>query len=173
MNLEGYIACICEGAAEKAVMDLLLENNKLIFRQDELLDEEIIECRSGSRFEQRYLRKGFNKKITILRILDSRRESFKLSKAYIDKIEVINIITAPEIEMLIIFNENKYDSFKKSRMKPSEYCKVKLKLSKVKSYEFVSNYFSNIDCLCDSICKYKQKSKIPKGEYTLFDLVKK
>ena len=25
MELEGYIACICEGSAEQAIMDLLLE----------------------------------------------------------------------------------------------------------------------------------------------------
>ena len=31
MELEGYVACICEGAAEQAIMDLLLDNNKLKF----------------------------------------------------------------------------------------------------------------------------------------------
>lgn len=42
------------------------------------------------------------------RALDSRRENFKLSKAYAGKVDVINVITAPEIEMLIIFNEDKH-----------------------------------------------------------------
>jgi len=45
-------------------------------------------------------------KISVIRILDSRRENFKLSKAYEHKVDVINVITAPEIEMLIIFNED-------------------------------------------------------------------
>ena len=40
------------------------------------------------KFEERYLRKGFDEKITVLRILDSRREKFKLSKAYAPKIDV-------------------------------------------------------------------------------------
>ena len=56
-----------------------------------------------------YLRKGFPDKISVIRILDSRRQNFKLSKAYEHKVDVINVITAPEIEMLIIFNENKYN----------------------------------------------------------------
>ena len=31
MELEGYIACICEGSAEQAIMDLLLESMHLVF----------------------------------------------------------------------------------------------------------------------------------------------
>ncbi len=51
------------------------------------------------------MRKGFGNQISIIRILDSRRENFKLSKAYEHKVDVINVITAPKIEMLIILNE--------------------------------------------------------------------
>ena len=82
-----------------------------------MLEEEVIRCRDGKRFEEKYLRKGFLEKISVIRILDSRRENFKLSKAYEHKVDVINVITAPEIEMLIIFNEDKYKEFKKSGKK--------------------------------------------------------
>ena len=44
MELEEYIACICEGSAEQAIMDLLLENNKLEFSKEQLLEEETIRC---------------------------------------------------------------------------------------------------------------------------------
>ena len=37
----------------------------------------------------------------------------ELSKAYENKVDVINVITALEIEMLIILNEDKYNEFKK------------------------------------------------------------
>ena len=97
MELSKYIACICEGAAEQAVIELLLDSNKLIFRYDDMLENEVIRCRSAQKFEERYLRKGFTEKITILRILDSHRENFNLSRAYRGKIDVINIVTAPEI----------------------------------------------------------------------------
>ena len=50
-------------------------------------------------------------KISVIRILDSRRENFKISKAYEYMVDVINVITAPEIEMLIIFNEQKYSKY--------------------------------------------------------------
>jgi len=172
MEINGYIACICEGSTEQAIMELLLDNNKLIFSNEQLLEEKIIRTRGAQAFEKSYLRKGFNEKITILRILDSRKENFKLSKAYKDKITVINIITAPEIEMLIIFNESKYDEFKKSKMKPSDFCKINLKFSKVKGYDFVKDYFSDINQLLKSIYEYKMKSYIKSGEFILFDLLK-
>lgn len=111
-----YIACICEGGAERAILDLLLDNHKLIFERKELIEEEVLSCRKGAEFETRYLRKGFTDKITIYRILDSRSENFKLSKGYKHKIEVKNVITAPEIEMLIICNEGKYKEYEKEKI---------------------------------------------------------
>ncbi|MBQ6944310.1 MAG: hypothetical protein IJN43_08265 [Ruminococcus sp.] len=172
MDLSKYIACICEGAAEQAVIELLLDADKLIFTYEDLLEGEVIRCRSARNFEKQYLRKGFNDKITVLRILDSRSENFTLSKAYVPKIDVINVITAPEIEMLVIFNEGKYTEFKKSRKKPSDFCKIDLKFKAVKSETFLKDYFSNIESLISAILEYKSISKIPNGEYALADLLK-
>ena len=103
-----YVACIAEGAAETAIIDILLDHHLLIFDREEMLDEQVLRCRSASMFESKYLRKGFSGKITVYRILDSRRENFRMSKA----ITVINVVTAPEIEMLITLNENRYDDSK-------------------------------------------------------------
>ena len=108
-----YIACICEGGAERAILDLLLDSHKLIFKREELIEEEVLRCRSGKEFEKRYLRKGFNDKITIYRILDSRSEKFNLSKAYEPKVDIKNVITAPEIEKLIICNEGKIKDYER------------------------------------------------------------
>lgn len=172
MQLAKYKACICEGSAEEAIMDILLDNNLLIFSREEMLEEQIIRCREGKRFEERYLRKGFNGKISVIRILDSRRENFKLSKAYKDKVDVINVITAPEIEMLIIFTEGKYQDFKKSKKKPSVFCKEDLKMSNVKSYDYVKDYFKDASVLVAAIKKYSEISKVPKDEWTLLDLLR-
>ncbi len=163
MKLTKYIALICEGASENAVMDILLDNEMLVFKRNDLIEEEVIRSRDGKKFEERYLRKGFDGKITILRILDSRNENFKISKAYADKVEVINVITAPEIEMLIIFNEGKYKEYKKSGKKPSVFCKENLKMPKVKHYDFVRGYFSNADIILKSIRMYQRVSKIKKA----------
>lgn len=100
MKLSKYVACICEGGAEKTIIELLLDSNSLIFSYDDLLEGEILRCRKARDFETQYLRKYFNEKVTVLRILDSRRERFALSKAYAHKVGVINVVTAPEIEIL-------------------------------------------------------------------------
>lgn len=173
MELSKHIACICEGTAEQVVIERLLDADKLIFTYENMLEGEVIRCRGAKNFEKQYLRKDFNDKITILRILDSRHEKFNLSKAYAPKINnVINVITAPEIEMLIIFNENKYDDYKQSKRKPSEFCKINLKYKNVKGKEFLNAYFNDVDTIIFAIKEYKRVSKIPKGEYVLADLLK-
>ena len=52
MELSKYIACICEGTAEQTIMNLLLENNRLIFTYDDLLDGEVLRCRKAKDFEE-------------------------------------------------------------------------------------------------------------------------
>lgn len=88
IQLGAYIACICEGSAEQAIIDNLLDNHLLIFEREQIIDEDVLRCRDAKTFETRYLRKGFNESVSVIRILDSRRENFKLSKAYEHKVDV-------------------------------------------------------------------------------------
>lgn len=74
--------------------------------------------------------------------------------------------------MLIILKENRYEEYNKTRLKPSEFCKAVLKYHDVKSYAFVSAYFSEPSDLLTAMKQYKEISRIPKGEWTLLDLVK-
>lgn len=173
MANDKIIACICEGSAECVIVNKLMDAGKLVFKRDDLLENEVLRCRSARKFEDRYLGKGFTKKITVYRILDSRREDFNLRKAYEAKVDVINVITAPEIEMLLIIHQGKYAEYckVKSHTKPSEFCKEALKLSSVKSTEFVEDYFSSIDDLIYAIKEYKRLSNIPKDEICLADLL--
>lgn len=167
-----YVACIAEGTAEQIIIELLLDQHLLIFEREKLIEEKVLRCRGANAFENRYLRKEYKGKITVFRILDSRREKFKLSKMYQDKVDVINIITAPEIEMLIILSEDRFKDYKKSNMKPSEFCIKVLKYREVKSKEFVKKYFSDTDFLVAAIKKYVSVSNIRKGEKTLLDLLR-
>lgn len=45
-------------------------------------------------------------------------------------------------------------------------------MTEVKSYDFVTNYFSDPTVLVAAIKKYHEMSKVQKGEYTLLDLLK-
>lgn len=37
-----YLACICEGGAEHAILDLLLDNHSLVFEREDLIEEEVL-----------------------------------------------------------------------------------------------------------------------------------
>lgn len=176
MAYEGLVACICEGGAERTIIQMLLDNNLLLFTNEQLLDGEILgrQDRSAKNFERNHLKKGFDEKITVVRVLDSYREKFELSKPYRDKVDVVNVITAPEIEMLIIINKDKYKEYQrvKSSMKPSEFCKEELHISDVKSPEFIQDYFSNMEELIITLRKYKSLRSMRPDEQCLADLLK-
>ena len=99
------IACICEGGAEKTIIEILLNADRLNFTRDDLLEGELINERSSKKFEKKYLSKSFSEEIDVYLILDSHSEKFKLSKQYRDKVNVYKLRTSPEIEMLIIIKE--------------------------------------------------------------------
>lgn len=97
MHLYPIVACICEGSSEAAIIDILLDDDRLIFSREDLLDNKVIRKRQGKSFEKTYLRKEFASKISVVRILDSDYEYFKISKAYEHKVCVHDIVTKPEI----------------------------------------------------------------------------
>lgn len=171
MTNTGAVAILCEGAFEQAVMEILLENDKLIFSRNDLWYGEILRCRSAKNFQSDYLGKSAPQTLTVYRILDSKKENFKLSGPYRKRVSVVNIITAPEIEMLVILALDQYQQYSHKKKKPSDFVKEDLKLPEVKSYRFVKNFFSDVNLLINSIEKYHQNRK--KHESTLYDLIKK
>lgn len=173
ITAQSLIACICEGGAETAIMDILLDNHLLIFSREQLIDESVLPRTPVKDFERRYLRRAYDQRILILRIIDSRKEEFNLSKAYRHQVDVINVITSPEIEMLIIAGQGKYSDFCRSGLQlPSEYCKRILKIKNVKKPDFIKSYFGDANFLLKSIKEYHRVHKKKKNEMVLFDLLK-
>lgn len=173
--MEDYIAIICEGEAEKAIMDILLESGSLIYEKADLLDEEVMFRCKAKVFESQYLNRNFRgRKVHVVRIHDSVKEKFKISKTYASKIAGIDsYITRPEIEMLIILAENKYVDYKNKyirTMKPGDYCKQVLRFRGVKKYDFVLDYFKDVNRLIETLRKYE---RVKNDSYRcIYDLVK-
>ncbi len=171
----GLIAVICEGGAETVIMDILLDNDLLLFSRERMINSERIIPRISAReFQNRYLRVAYDEKLYILRVIDSRAEEFPLTikDPYKHQIEVIRVITAPEIEMLIIVHEGKLKEYSKSGKKPSEFCKTDLGYKNVKRQSFVRAYFADPQTLVDSIRAYHRVHRQKAGELSLFDLLK-
>lgn len=168
------IACIYEGGAEKAVLDMLMENECLYFSKDDLLSGDFIRRVSGKVFASRFL--GYSIKensIDLIRVQDSRRADLGLPSTYRCKIRSeVKCLTRPEIEMLVIIAEDCHDDFQKRRMKPSIYCKDVLGLPEVKTYGFFRSCFSDIDLLLKTIKRYDElfPSRVV-GEMSLYDLL--
>ena len=168
------IACVCEGGAETAIMEILLDHDLLIFNRRQMIEESVLPRTSVREFERRYLRMAYDQKILILRVIDSRGEKFNLSQAYLSQVDVINVITAPEIEMLIIASKKKYDEYCHSGVKkPSDYCKIVLGIKNIKSPTFIREYFSDPIFLIESIKEYHRVHKQKNTEASLYDLIKK
>ena len=166
-----YILCLCEGAAETAVMEILLENQKLVFDKKDLLYYKVHQRKSVKSIEEEFLNQGFEKDLLILRIIDCKHERFILGRAYRDRFQIETYRTSPEIEILIIINEGDYSEYSqkyKSKQSPNEYCKMKYKYSSVKNSEFVRKYFSDVDRLVDSIKTHKTYT----GGQTICDLLR-
>lgn len=167
-----YVVLV-EGNAEKAIIDILLDNNKLIFQRSEILEDEIIKSRNAKTFCNEYLNFNFDGKIIIYRVLDSKNEKFKVPKEYEFKVEkVINIITRPEIEILIIIAENLYDKYKKSKQRPSIFLKHHLK-GFAKSCDYYCTYFNDPNKLISAINKYSSITKFEKNEQGLIHILRK
>lgn len=111
--------------------------------------------------------------IDLIRVQDSRRADLGLPSTYRCKIRSeVKCLTRPEIEMLVIIAEERYEDCQKRRMKPSIYCKDVLGLPEVKNYGFFRNRFSDIDLLLKTIKRYDElfPSRVV-GEMSLYDLL--
>lgn len=75
--MEEIIACIYEGTAEKVIIEILLEANKLIFKKEDLLNEELIKRIKPKQFQSKYLNQDYEKKIKIIRIIDKKMKNLK------------------------------------------------------------------------------------------------
>lgn len=172
-------AILCEGASEQAILEILLENDVLTIKKESLLDEKVFRERSAESFFKKHMRVEFDEKVTIYRILDSKNENFKVTnkikKDFQGKYEVVDIVTSPEIEMLVIISEGRFTDYLKvkSKVKPSEYCKQSLKLRQIKEYDFIRDYFSDVKHLINVIKQYHSLMKVNKDNFslTLYDLL--
>lgn len=160
------IVVITEGAAERGIIQLLLDNNLLIFSEEDLFSNEIIPgSRSFSNFQDRYL-EGIkvDPPLKIYRVQDTLPK--KNSKEFIPKRqykhmieEVLFVVTRAEIEkIMIIYNdlEAEFNKPKYQDVLPSTFLKQfnKKKFENCKNYEFVYCHFDDLPKLINSIKIY-------------------
>lgn len=173
------VACICEGPTEEWIFDILLRENKLFFSRENLLDDKIFtgsKYRNPDNFIQQYLGMDYgDSKIVVLVIQDSHNKSYAIKAPFSNKVKgPYLVITAPEIEMLMVHSLNLYDAFQKvkSNKKPSEFVaeQLKMKVRNIKKEQFINDFFATYS-LTDAIKKHSQKCPKVKREILFFDLL--
>ena len=176
-NGDYLIICICEGTAEEDVINWFLDEDMLLFSRDDLIGKtrgKVTRTRKAKRIESEILSYDFDKEVVIFRIVDSKNEKFKLGNLYKERHDVINYITNPEIEVLMITKCGDLDKYTKkfSHQKPSEYAKAYYKVKNIKSQGTFCDFFEGDINLLNEALK-EHKSKKGKGHLTIYDLLKK
>lgn len=170
LDLRDYHPIIsCEGPTEQTIVRKLLSANALIFPDDQLI--EVTTKRKAKDIQDTYLNYDYEWPVCIIRVLDSRNERFNLGRLYADRFPVLSFITHPEIEVLAVIREGKWQEWKKSRKKPSQYCKESLHMDKLKQQAFLDAYWSASQ-IASAAREYKRLSRIGKNELCLADLIR-
>lgn len=93
-NGDYYIICSCEGTAEEEIINWLLDEERLLFTREQLVEKKITRIRPAKGIEKKFLSLDYgNKSVVIFRIIDSSNEQFKLSNLYKDRYDVCDYIT--------------------------------------------------------------------------------
>ena len=160
----------CEGNDEVYLINYLIDKGYLIFKREEILDRRPIHFRQPSEIAPLIDLLPPETDIIFYRIGDKQTDEFNLKRFEFrkDHIQVIRVCTTPELEILVIINENLLNEYLKvkSLVMPKQFVK-----EKVKGFTTIKEYLKNHD-LYDAIIKYKEIKKTREGEICLADLLK-
>lgn len=175
------ILLMCEGSNEEKILEMLLDNNCLKIKRDDLIGRKPYNVRTLKNPFIKSELKRYNKETLIYRIGDKQTDKLEIPlelKHIVFKENIYKYCTKPELEILLIINENKINEFKKSKKSPKVFAKENICYNK-KYYDnstlFYENYYANkrIKMLVSNIKEYKRMKKHTKDELFLADLLKK
>lgn len=171
---------MCEGPNEKEIIDILLENSRLIFTADDLLGLVPYHARQiRSSGQVKAALNMYPDEVKVLRVGDKQSEKLTIPSEYKTKIvEEAKYCTKPELEILLIISAGLYNEYEKvkSKMKPKDFAKQHIKLGKKRynnSTQFYRDYYGNdVDSLVNAIEEYRRKKgSHKKDELYLADLL--
>jgi len=173
---------MCEGPNELEIMRILLENDALVFTEDDLLGLTPYHARQIKSSPQVRLALNlyFGNDVLIMRVGDKQTDKLTIPVDYRERIShVEKYCTLPELEMLLIISEGlvqEYDKVK-SKISPKAFAKEHIRFNRVRynnSTQFYRDYYGG-DCtkLIHALREYKRiKGSHKKDELYLADLLK-
>ena len=115
-----------------------------------------------------------------MRVGDTQREKILIPKELeniVSKDKIQKYCTLPELEILLIINENLYSEFRKSKQKSKVFAKQNIVYNKYRSDQsskFFEMYYGGkrLKILIKNIIEYKRIKKHTKDQLYLADLLK-
>lgn len=171
---------MCEGSNEETLINLLLDNDKLKISRDDLIGRRPYNVRQLKNPVIKTELKHYNNSVIIYRVGDTQKDVLVIPKDLKNIVlrkNIFKFCTKPEMEILLIINENLISEFNKSKESPKEFAKRNIIYNGMRydqSNSFLESYYcgKKINKLVDSIIKYKHMKKHDKEELYLADLLK-
>ena len=173
---------MCEGSNELAIINILLENDALIFTEDDLLGLTAYHARQIKTSSQ--VRLALNaypeNDVHVMRVGDTQTDRLIIPADFKEKIsDVVKYCTLPEIEMLLIISEGLVKEYEKAKssVKPKQFAKEHIWYNRKRydnSSQFYAEYYGR-DCdeLIRAIREYKRiRGSHKKDELYLADILK-
>ena len=173
---------MCEGSNELTLINILLENDVLIFSEDDLLGLTAYHARQIKTNPQVRLALNmyFGNDVMVMRVGDKQTDRLIIPTEFKEKIcEVTKYCTLPELEMLLIISERLVKDYEKvkSTVKSKAFAKEHIWCNRRKydnSSRFYRDYYGS-DCskLIEAIREYKRIGGFhKKDELYLADILK-
>ena len=174
---------MCEGPNELAIINILLENDLLVYTEDDLLGAVPYFARQidSSPVVHSALTEYPYNDVAIIRVGDKQTEELRIPEYFREKISggICKYCNLPELEVLLIISEGLWNEYikVKSKEKPKQFAKKNIKFNRQKydnsSSFYYSYYGDSPEKLVAAIKEYKQKhSSHKKDELYLADLLK-
>jgi hypothetical protein len=128
---------LTEGNNERTLLNILLDRGLLIYKKNELINEQVFQGRQirlGSESYSLIQSLDYLETVQVVRVGDKMTDKIKIPKEIKSKMPTLPIDyhTYPEFEMLFIVNERQYDKYISSHLGPKEFAKEHIALDGTK-----------------------------------------
>lgn len=177
------VLLMCEGVNEEVILNILLDNDLLVFTRNDLIGLRVYAIRQLGHPVIRSELKHYGSPVKVYRVGDKQNDKLSIPndlKRIVSRNDIYKYCTKPEFEMLLILSEGLEKEYEKvkSKMSPKSFAKSNIRMNGRKydqSSEFIKLYYGgcNVNSLIESIKKYKKyKKQHEKDELYLADLLK-
>lgn len=173
---------MCEGPNEEALINILLDAKMLKIDRDELIGLRPYNIRQLNNPNIISELKRYNNPVVVYRVGDTQNDKISIPKELkkiVSQDNIYKYCTKPELEILLILNENLKHEYEKvkSTVKPKIFAKKNIKYNGKKydnSTDFYMDYYGgkNISKLISNLKEYKSYKRHDRNELYLIDLLK-